>query len=167
MPFTPIHVGPGILIKAALQGSFSLMIFGWSQILIDIQPLVVMLTGKGELHGFTHTFAFATVIAVVAALTGKHLSEWFLRKVDIPLLKISPRITWPVAIVSALLGTYSHILLDSIMHTDMEPFYPVVTDNPFYGIVSVPMLHNLCVASGILGAVVYVLISRLSGGQKK
>jgi hypothetical protein len=40
MPFTPYHMGPGILIKALLQGSFSLMVFGWAQIVMDIQPLI-------------------------------------------------------------------------------------------------------------------------------
>jgi hypothetical protein len=44
MPFTPIHMGPGILIKAILQGSFSLMVFGWTQIVMDIQPLIVILS---------------------------------------------------------------------------------------------------------------------------
>ncbi len=48
MPFTPIHMGPGILIKSILQGSFSLMVFGWAQIIMDTQPLVVMLTGEGQ-----------------------------------------------------------------------------------------------------------------------
>ena len=28
MPFTPLHMGPGLLVKALLQGSFSLMVFG-------------------------------------------------------------------------------------------------------------------------------------------
>jgi hypothetical protein len=28
MPFTPFHMGPGILFKALLQGSFSLMVLG-------------------------------------------------------------------------------------------------------------------------------------------
>lgn len=32
MPFTPFHMGPGLLVKALLQGSFSLMVFGWTQI---------------------------------------------------------------------------------------------------------------------------------------
>ena len=41
MPFTPLHMGPGIAVKAVLQGSFSLMVFGWAQIVMDIQPLVV------------------------------------------------------------------------------------------------------------------------------
>ncbi len=50
MPFTPFHMGPAIFIKALLQGSFSLMVFGWSQIIMDIQPLVVLLTQEGRLH---------------------------------------------------------------------------------------------------------------------
>lgn len=44
MPFTPIHMGPGILIKSLLQGSFSLMVFGWTQIVMDIQPLIVLIS---------------------------------------------------------------------------------------------------------------------------
>lgn len=39
MPFTPIHIGPEIFIKAHLQGSFSLMVFGWTQVIMDIQPV--------------------------------------------------------------------------------------------------------------------------------
>jgi len=27
MPFTPLHMGPGILLKSILQGSFSPMVF--------------------------------------------------------------------------------------------------------------------------------------------
>ncbi len=61
MPFTPLHMGPGLLIKAALQGSFSLMVFGWAQILMDLQPLFVMWSGAGRLHGFYHTYFGATL----------------------------------------------------------------------------------------------------------
>ncbi len=39
VPFTPIHMGPGMLVKPVLQERFSLMMFGWSQIMMDIQPL--------------------------------------------------------------------------------------------------------------------------------
>ena len=45
MPFTPFHMGIGIFTKSILQGSFSLMVFGWAQIVMDIQPLVVLITG--------------------------------------------------------------------------------------------------------------------------
>ena len=69
-------MGPGMLIKSLLHGSFSLMIFGWSQILMDLQPLFAMITNEGKLHGFSHTFLGASLIAVIAVLTGKHLSEF-------------------------------------------------------------------------------------------
>ena len=47
-------MGPGIVVKAVMRNSFSLVVFGGSQIAIDIQPMLVMLGYKGELHGFSH-----------------------------------------------------------------------------------------------------------------
>ena len=86
MPFTPFHMGPGLLIKSLLQSSFSLMVFGWAQIVMDIQPLIAMTTGVGALHGFTHTYVGATLLGIFSAVTGKSLAEWALRVVF-----ISPR----------------------------------------------------------------------------
>ncbi|MGL4407610.1 MAG: hypothetical protein ACRCTU_04375, partial [Zoogloea sp.] len=85
MPFTPFHMGPGIFVKAILQSSFSLMVFGWTQIVMDIQPLIVMLSGQGHLHGFTHTYIGATLIAVFSAISGKYLSELGLKLLNIPI----------------------------------------------------------------------------------
>lgn len=158
MPFTPIHMGPGILIKSLLQGSFSLMIFGWTQIIMDIQPLIVLMTGEGHLHGFTHTYIGAVLIAVFAGLTGKHLAEFALK-----ILKISPQnnpisIAWWVVFTSAFIGSSSHVLLDSIMHSDVEPFFPLTTNNQFLGLISLALLHKLCLYSGLIGAGVYFIM---------
>lgn len=154
MPFTPIHMGPGILIKAILQGSFSLMVFGWTQIVMDIQPLIVMITGEGHLHGFTHTYVGAVLIAIIAALSGKYLSEIGLRILGVA--KGQPvKILWRVALLSAFIGSFSHVLLDSIMHTDVEPFYPITLINDFHGFVSIEILHKFCLYSGLLGTVMY------------
>lgn len=38
-----------------------------------------MITGAGHLHGFTHTYAGATLLAVFSAATGKYLSGIGLR----------------------------------------------------------------------------------------
>ncbi|MCW8929870.1 MAG: hypothetical protein OQL19_06495 [Gammaproteobacteria bacterium] len=158
MPFTPVHMGPGILIKAILQGSFSLMVFGWSQIVMDIQPLIVILTGSGHLHGFSHTYVGATLLAIFSALSGKYLSELGLKILGIA--KDKPiKIVWLVAFISAFIGTYSHVLLDSIMHMDVEPFYPLDTMNPFQGFISIEALHKWCLYSGLVGAVIYYLIN--------
>ena len=158
MPFTPIHMGPGILIKALLQSSFSLMVFGWTQIVMDIQPLIVLISGEGHLHGFTHTYIGAILLAVVSALSGKYLSEIGL--IILSIAKDNPiRIAWWVSFLSAFIGSFSHVFLDSIMHTDVEPFYPVTLSNPFQGYVSISALHKICMYSGLIGAAIYYTVS--------
>lgn len=69
MPFTPMHMGPGIAIKAVMQRRFSLMVFDSSQIVMDIEPLVAMMRDKGELHGLSHTVLGATVLGLFSALS--------------------------------------------------------------------------------------------------
>lgn len=155
MPFTPIHMGPGILIKSLLQGSFSLMVFGWTQIVMDIQPLIVLISGEGHLHGFTHTYIGAILIAIFAALTGKYLSEFGLKTLRISENENPISIVWWVVFLSAFIGSFSHVLLDSIMHSDVEPFFPFTLDNQLLGLVSVSMLHKLCLYSGLVGAAIY------------
>ena len=157
MPFTPIHMGPGILIKSLLQSSFSLMIFGWTQIVMDIQPLMVLILNEGHLHGFSHTYIGASILAVLAALTGKHLSEFGL--VFLGIKNSKPiKIVWWVAFLSAFIGSFSHVYLDSIMHVDVEPFYPLHLNNSFHGIVSIETLHKACLYSGLVGSVLYYLV---------
>jgi membrane-bound metal-dependent hydrolase YbcI (DUF457 family) len=148
-------MGPGILIKSLLQGSFSLMVFGWAQIVMDIQPLIVLISGEGHLHGFTHTFVGAILITVIAALTGKYLSEFGLKIIRISKNDNPISIVWWVVFLSAFIGSFSHVLLDSIMHSDVEPFFPFILDNQFLGLISVSMLHKACLYSGLVGAAIY------------
>ena len=155
MPFTPIHMGPGILIKSILQGSFSLMVFGWTQIVMDIQPLIVLISGEGHLHGFTHTYIGAILIAIIAALTGKYLSEFGLKIMRISKNDNPISIVWWVVFLSAFIGSFSHVLLDSMMHSDVEPFFPFTLNNKFLDFISVPLLHKVCLYSGLLGAAIY------------
>jgi len=160
-------MGPGILIKAILQSSFSLMVFGWTQIIMDIQPLIVMITGEGHLHGFTHTYVGAVLIAIFSALTGKYLSEFGLKILKISKNENPISIVWWVVFLSAFVGSFSHVFLDSIMHADVEPFFPVTLDNQFLGLISVPMLHKVCLYSGLVGAAIYYGINwRLKGKVK-
>ena len=154
MPFTPFHMGPGILIKSLLQGSFSLMVFGWSQIVMDIQPLVVLLTGHGHLHGFSHTYVGASLLAVFCGLTGKYLAELGLKILNMN-FSLPIEISWLVSFMSAFIGCFSHVMLDSIMHSDVEPFFPFAVNNEFLGLISISTLHKVCLYSGLLGAALF------------
>jgi len=157
VPFTPIHMGPGILIKALMQGSFSLMVFGWAQIVMDIQPYVVLITGEGHLHGFSHTYIGAVLLAIFSAFSGKYLSEFALKLLG--MAKSPPvNIAWWVVFISAFIGTFSHVALDSIMHSDIQPFYPITESNGLIGLISVGLLYKVCIYSGLLGGVIFFTV---------
>lgn len=165
MPFTPLHMGPGIFIKAIMRGSFSLLVFGFAQIIMDIQPLIVMISGKGHLHGFSHTYMGATLIALFSALIGKYLSDIMIKKL---VSESSPKmnqlmgnpshVSWGIAIISALMGTFSHVFLDSIMHADVEPYFPITGANGMYGFISIDNLEKFCLYSGLVGGLVYFML---------
>lgn len=163
MPFTPFHVGPGIAVKAVFEKKFSLLVFAWAQIVMDLQPLVVILTGRGKTHGITHTFIGAVVLGGLAGVTGKYLSEWVLswrRK--------RPKVTlpWRTVFVTAWVGTFSHVLLDALIYQDMTPFWPFSQANPLnFGVSSLSVIR-FCVVSGVLGAVLWGGVKLVKGVGK-
>src|SRR5690349_309058 len=136
MPFTPFHMGPGLGLKAIAGRHFSLTVFGLSQIAIDIEPLVHIMPGHPFHHGYTHAHLGATLLALVCAGLGGPLCEALLSR-----LTLDPRstllawlfrertISWPAALSGAFVGTYSHVLLDSLMHYDMHPLAPFYRGN--------------------------------------
>jgi len=133
------------------------MVFGWSQIIMDIQPLFVLITGEGHLHGFSHTYVGASLLAIFSALTGKYLSELGLYLIGIN-RDWQIKISWWVSFLSAFIGAFSHVLIDSVMHTDIVPFSPFSKENLLLGLLSVPTLHKVCIYSGLLGGLLYFAI---------
>lgn len=186
MPFTPFHMGPGILIKSLMHGSFSLMVFGWTQIVMDIQPLIVLLTGEGHLHGFSHTYVGASLLAIFSALSGKYLSEFALHllllarrysdrlesgraKADtLGTRSIAPvKISWLVALISAFIGSFSHVFLDSIIHLDVQPYFPFALNNHVYQMIPADTLYKLCLYSGVLGGLIYYTVQWLQSKPRR
>ena len=159
MPFTPFHMGPGIAIKAGGGRHFSLMVFGFSQVAIDIEPLVRIMREDPVLHGFTHTYLGATLIAALCVVVGRPVCQFLLNfwKLDSPSrfsnwLRGPERISWLAATTGAFIGTYSHVFFDSIMHWDMHPLRPFLDGNALLHVISVNALHVLCVLSALVGA---------------
>ncbi|PZU55893.1 MAG: hypothetical protein DI561_00705 [Thauera sp.] len=130
MPFTPYHFGAGALAKSIAPRHFSFTAFALSNVLIDVEPLVRMLGLLDDtiLHGPTHTFPGAVVIA---ALTLPAVRLWDRTAAALRLTGLRPPVvpTWMV-LTSALIGTVSHVILDSWMHADMAEHvarYPGLT----------------------------------------
>lgn len=153
-------MGPGMVVKAAMPRHFSIIVFGMTQIAIDIEVLWYLMRGEFPLHRFWHTYLGATIIAIWFGLIGKPASQWIKRiwnslapkgkAID---LSVAVPTTWTASLTGAFIGSYSHILLDSLYHTDIMPLQPFSDINHLRGYISPYMLDILCVAAGIMGLI--------------
>jgi hypothetical protein len=159
MPFTPFHFGPGAAIKAVAPRYFSFTIFCFAQVTTDCETAYYMLRGRYPWHRFFHTYIGATIMGFGCVLIGRPICQFALRlwrdwlaAPFKPYFPTSPTISMGSAFTGAFIGTYSHVLLDSIMHRDVAPFMPFSPANPFYRLVGEVALHASCILLGLLGA---------------
>lgn len=139
-------MGPGLLIKKTMPKTFSIMVFGWTQILMDIEPLYAMITNRSTLHGLTHTYSIALVIGLLAAISGKYLGQ-----LGLNILKRQERISWKSALITAYIGTLSHVFLDSFMHADMNPYWPFKLNSVY--LINIDLINYACIIMFIIGLV--------------
>lgn len=165
MPFTPFHMGPGAVLKAAAGEHFSLTVFGFTQVAMDIEPLVRIFRDDPRLHGVTHTYAGALVIGLLCLPVGKAVCGWLLRAGNRLALEHEPDfvggpIKWSAAAWGAVAGAISHVFLDSIMHADVQPWHPLNSSNALLHTMSMDGLHMACAVSGLIGGLVLLARAR-------
>ena len=166
MPITPFHFGPGALLKVIAPRYFSWTIFAISNVLIDLEPVVLFLLIGDPAHPWLHTLPGAVAVAAVAALFGRKPCEWILswwnRNLapgwQCRLLAVEPCIPRGTAWISAFVGTLSHLGLDSIMHADVEALWPIFSGNSIQGAISLEALHALCVAAAAIALIIVLLV---------
>lgn len=165
MPFTPFHMGAALIVKPAARQHFSLIAFGFAQIAMDIEPLLGMILGWETLHGWTHTVVGALLIALPVALLSPFAIAPIVRRANRELQHY--RLAWLVqpeqpsrgAVWSGVLvGTLSHVLLDSLMHSDMRPLAPFSDANPLLYAIGVDRVYALCVFVGIVGGLSWLIL---------
>ncbi len=158
MPFTPLHLGPGVALKSIIRSRMSLFFFVLVQILIDLETFFYMMQGAWPIHRFAHTLPGSTAVAFLALLAGLPIYRWvrglslgtgrFQEARDF-LCKENTTLT--SAISGVLIGAWSHVLLDSVMHSDVKPLAPFMEGNGLLYAISIDHLHLLCIVSGMAG----------------
>lgn len=156
MPVTHFHFGPGGLITLASRGRASFLAFCAANVLIDMESLVNMVRGAARIHTFLHTYIGSTLAALAVVLLfvparslARRLPAWRLlawRELGIATVG-----------AGALLGAWTHVVLDSIMHGDITPLAPFTDANGLYRIVSLWWLHLICVGSGVLALLAWLM----------
>ena len=163
MPITPFHMGPALAVKAVAPKYFSFLIFGITQLVIDAEVVVHLLRDDWPYHRFLHTYPGATLVALLAVVIGRPLLERALRLWNRlvgadreSLLWMEPRVPLLAAISGALLGGYSHVLLDSFLYTDIRPIAPFSDSNATLNALSSVDVYLACLALGLLGGAALV-----------
>jgi membrane-bound metal-dependent hydrolase YbcI (DUF457 family) len=154
MPFTPFHLGPGLLIGLIFFPYLFLPSILLGSVIVDLEPLAFLLLDLPVLHLFFHTFLGATIVALIMSVV-----VFFLRGVFEKLMVffLLPQIGSPLNVaMAALIGAYSHIILDAFLYPEMQPFWPLL-GNPFLGLVSSPTIYLFCVFCFIIAIPIYLL----------
>ncbi|MDI9335757.1 MAG: hypothetical protein QM520_01815 [Gammaproteobacteria bacterium] len=153
MPITPFHFGPGALIHTLAPKKVSFLAFCAANVVIDIESLSNLLLGNWPIHTFLHTYIGASV-ATVLTVGGWLLARHVARTYRLPNPAQWQSLTVVPTTIGSALGAYSHVLIDSVMHSDAVPLAPFIAHNAMHGYISIEALHLVCVASGGLGLIV-------------
>jgi len=118
------------------------------------RTLVLHDEASWPVHRMTHTLLGAAVVAGLVVCM-------------MALIRQMPRLQsmttddgecslWGIS-VGALVGTWSHVLLDSIVHLDVRLFAPFNDALPFYGLLEWEQVNLLCIVSAAVGLLLHVL----------
>ncbi len=122
MPITPLHFGLLTPINHFAPNRVSNFSFILANLWMDLTFIQYWFFNLPlpEHTPDSHSFYGAAVSGVVISVLGMRLHRpW-------PLL---PTTAW---VYGAFAGSFTHILLDTLVHPEMKPFYPAADNNPFY-----------------------------------
>jgi len=155
VPITPFHLGPGALLTATTEASFTAFVV--TNVVIDVESGYNLLTHRYPVHTFLHTFVGATIVAVATIVVLCAIERWM--RTHRPFLQDQPTTRRAdqsyVAIAGgAVAGSWSHVVLDGVMHADSRPLAPWSDENPFYRVIGLWPLHLACAACAVIAVVV-------------
>jgi membrane-bound metal-dependent hydrolase YbcI (DUF457 family) len=160
MPFTPYHFGPSGFVGLVFRKWLDIPVFVLANIVIDIEVLIINLTGRGwPFHRYTHTLLLGAIMGIlwgVAAYPLRHFFGKIMRIIRIPYQTG----LWKM-VVSGVLGIWFHVVIDAIYHCDVKIFWPSDT-NPLSGLISHEQVKILCIASFFAAILLYALILKRS-----
>lgn len=159
MPVTPFHFCIGAVTGGYASKWFSFRLFCFANVLIDIEALYRIPLGLYPYHHWMHSFLVAAILPTALALpVGRPLSiyasKWWNRKAKggrLERIQIPETIRTLPTLSGAFLGGASHVFVDSIMHLDLAPFWPLNLENPFYHLCSSLVLHIVIFILGLIG----------------
>jgi membrane-bound metal-dependent hydrolase YbcI (DUF457 family) len=157
MPFTPYHLGPALFIGLLFLDFIDFPTFLVASVIVDVEPfLVLALNLDYPLHGFFHSFLGGTMLAVPLALVMYKIRDKLSPVMSF--FKLEQKISFKRILAASLSGIYIHIILDSRMYTDIQPFYPS-SYNPLLtaGVLAGLDSYVFCIFAFFGAAIIYAI----------
>jgi hypothetical protein len=151
------------LLSAAVPRHVSFLAFCAANVIIDLESVVNILAHRYPIHAWLHTYLGAAG-ATVATVGLFQMAQWWGRRMPVPDWLGWRELTTIQISIGAAAGAFSHIVLDSVMHSDMEPLAPFSRANPLLGLVSLATLHWFCVACAAAALVLVIPRMRSRSG---
>ncbi len=161
MPFTPFHWGISLLIQSIFIFLNPLALFLGS-VISDIEGVIslyIFPSAELPIHSFLHSIIGGIIIAFIVGLISWVSFSRVLTDFDkkCKLKYFFKKYSLRNSILSSLLGTQSHIILDAFLYNEMNLFYPISYGNPLYGIAQEKMIYLICIISFIAGSIILIL----------
>ncbi|MEM2326265.1 MAG: hydrolase [Candidatus Bathyarchaeia archaeon] len=131
MPFTSYHLGLSLLLGYLLRRRLNWPTLILSSIIIDFEPLIVIIIGLNyPSHGLLHTFIASipagALVGFILNMVGEYMTPYL---VDLALIdKKDPLKSF---ILAGIVGWAFHVLLDSLLYPEMKPLFPL-NINPMF-----------------------------------
>jgi len=153
VPFTPFHLGPGLLCKGAAPRQVSITAFALSQVAIDLEPLYHHLRRETPLHGPLHTVLIGGAVGLAVGAAAWALA----RRMPAlpPLLRLD--LERGTALLGGWIGGASHALLDGLVHPDVHALRPFAETTWVLAPAGIDAVPVACVIAGVLGALLWVV----------
>lgn len=154
MPFTPFHFGSSLFIISIVTFLDPLALFIGS-IAPDIEgitALFILPHSNLPLHGPFHSFPGAIILGLVSGF----FSFFFWKIIRINSFtyqSIQIQFTLSNGLISGLIGSFSHILLDAPLYPEMNLFYPI-HGNFLYQTLPFSGPYLFCVIAGFTGLII-------------
>ena len=143
---------------------FWLTSFLVANVLIDVEVLFYLRRDDPPLHRHLHSYIGGIAMGIVAGVL-MFGAIHIMRRVLPARWRLPDRFAgtpkWHLLIqslIAGVIGGVSHVFLDSLLHRDTHPFWPLSDGNTLVGMVDAGTLDIGCAVAGFFGLVFWMLL---------
>jgi membrane-bound metal-dependent hydrolase YbcI (DUF457 family) len=161
-------LGPALAFGLPFRKYLHAPTFILANLILDAEPFLVMIFGLPyPLHGYAHTFLFAVIVGLLLGVVMFLIESPLQPLYQIIKLETDKTLRLKSFLVAGILGTSLHVLFDSLLYSEMHPFFPLTTNPLLMFYVSMYSVYAACVLLGVLGLIYYGILFILSSSKVK